>query len=107
MISKQAFGRTEHRSTRVIFGAYALSEATQAEAEPVLPFLLEHGVNHIDTAPTYGKAEVRIGPWLENHRADFFIATKTLDAAERFAARPSDAEMAAHARDFDIQPIFR
>jgi aryl-alcohol dehydrogenase-like predicted oxidoreductase len=77
MISKQAFGRTGHMSTRVVFGAYALSKATQAEAERVLPLLLEHGVNHIDTAPTYGKAEVRIGPWLENHRADFFIATKT------------------------------
>jgi len=77
MIPKQAFGRTEHESTRVIFGAWALSKATQAEADRVLELLLEHGVNHIDTAPMYGNAEMLIGPWLEKHRSDFFIATKT------------------------------
>jgi len=77
MISKQPFGRTGHASTRMIFGAYALSKATQAEADRTLELLLEHGVNHIDTAPMYGNAEKRIGPWMEEHRGDFFIATKT------------------------------
>jgi aryl-alcohol dehydrogenase-like predicted oxidoreductase len=77
MIPKQAFGRTGHTSTRVIFGAWALSEATQAEANLALDLLVEHGVNHIDTAPMYGNAERLIGPWLENHRSEFFIATKT------------------------------
>jgi len=77
MIAKQTFGRTGHISTRIVFGAWALSEATQAEADRVLELLLEYGVNHIDTAPMYGNAEERIGPWLERHRADFFIATKT------------------------------
>ena len=50
MIPKQEFGRTGHPSTRVIFGAYALSEATQAEADRILHMLLEYGVNHIDTS---------------------------------------------------------
>jgi aryl-alcohol dehydrogenase-like predicted oxidoreductase len=43
----------------------------------VLDLLFEYGINHIDTAPMYGKAEERIGPWLEKHRDQFFIATKT------------------------------
>ena len=77
MIAKQPFGRTGHMSTRIVFGAYALSEATQAEADGVLELLLEYGINHIDTARIYGKAEERIGPWMERHRADFFLATKT------------------------------
>jgi aryl-alcohol dehydrogenase-like predicted oxidoreductase len=77
MIFKQPFGRTGHASTRVLFGAYALSKATQAEADRILELLLEYGVNHIDTAPMYGNAEKRIGPWMEKHRGDFFIATKT------------------------------
>ena len=77
MISRQSFGRTGHASTRVVFGSWALSEATQAEADRVLDLLLEYGVNHIDTAPMYGDAELRIGPWLEKHRAHFFVATKT------------------------------
>jgi aryl-alcohol dehydrogenase-like predicted oxidoreductase len=77
MISKQAFGRTGQVSTRTLFGSYALSQATQAEADGILELLLEYGVNHIDTAPIYGNAETRIGPWMEKHRGDFFIATKT------------------------------
>ncbi len=77
MIPKQPFGRTGHQSTRVIFGSYALSEATQAEADITLEILLEHGVNHIDTAPMYGKAEERMGPWMEQYRDKFFLATKS------------------------------
>jgi len=77
MILKNQFGRTGHASTRIIFGAYALSKASQAEADRTLNMLLEYGVNHIDTAPMYGNAEKHIGPWMEQHRDDFFLATKS------------------------------
>src|SRR5450432_2065089 len=77
MIAQQPFGRTGHLSSRVIFGAAALGRVTQAEADRALDALLEHGVNHIDTAASYGESERRIGPWLEPRRADFFLATKT------------------------------
>lgn len=77
MIEKQPFGRTGHLSTRAIFGAAALSQVTQAAADRTLELLLEYGVNHIDTAASYGDAELRIGPWMEQHRQHFFLATKT------------------------------
>jgi aryl-alcohol dehydrogenase-like predicted oxidoreductase len=77
MIPKKSFGGTGYSSSRVIFGAYALSQATQAEADEVLELLLKYGVNHIDTAPAYGNAEKRVGAWMEKHREDFFLATKT------------------------------
>ena len=77
MISKKLFGRTGHESTRLIFGGYALSSATQAEADQVLELLLSYGVNHLDIAATYGLAEARVGPWMEKHRDAFFLATKT------------------------------
>ena len=77
MISKQVFGRTGHSSTRIIFGSYALSQATQAEADDILDLLLKYGINHIDTAPMYGNAEKRIGPWMGKYREQFFLATKT------------------------------
>jgi aryl-alcohol dehydrogenase-like predicted oxidoreductase len=77
MLEKRPFGRTGHLSTVTIFGAAALSRATQAEADGVLDVLLEYGVNHIDTAARYGDAELRIGPWMAQHRRDFFLATKT------------------------------
>ena len=76
MIGKQPFGHTGHMSTRVIFGGAALWEMTQDEADQVLELLLEYGINHIDTAPTYGDSELHIGPWMKRHRDDFFLATK-------------------------------
>ncbi len=77
MIPRQEFGRTGHQSTRAIFGSWALSKATHAEADRTLTLLHEYGVNHIDTAPMYGNAEKLIGRWLVKHRGDFFVATKT------------------------------
>lgn len=77
MIEKRPFGRTGHMSTATLFGAAALGKVTQAQADQTLDVLLEYGVNHIDTAASYGDAELRIGPWMKNHRKDFFLATKT------------------------------
>jgi aryl-alcohol dehydrogenase-like predicted oxidoreductase len=76
-IERRPFGRTGHISSAVIFGAAALGRVDQATADRVLDLLLEHGVNHIDTAPRYGDAELRIGPWMDRHRDEFFLATKT------------------------------
>ena len=77
MVQEINFGRTGHKSTRAIFGAAALSQVTQAEADKTLEVLLKYGINHIDTAASYGEAELRIGPWMAKHRQDFFLATKT------------------------------
>ncbi|HEX6141130.1 MAG TPA: aldo/keto reductase [Geminicoccaceae bacterium] len=76
-IEKRPFGSTGHLSSAVIFGAAALKDVDQATADRTLDLLLEHGVNHIDTAPSYGESELRIGPWMSRHRDDFFLATKT------------------------------
>ncbi len=77
MIERAPFGRTGFKSTRTLFGAAALSRVTQKEADRTLETLLEYGVNHIDTAASYGEAELRIGPWMREHRHQFFLATKT------------------------------
>jgi aryl-alcohol dehydrogenase-like predicted oxidoreductase len=78
-IERIPFGKTGHASTRIIFGAAALSSASQEQADRALELLLAAGVNHIDTAAVYGDAELWIGPWMERHRAEFFLATKTAE----------------------------
>jgi aryl-alcohol dehydrogenase-like predicted oxidoreductase len=77
IIKTKQFGRTGHLSSRAIFGSASLSQAGQDEANQVLELLLKYGINHIDTAPRYGEAELRIGPWMKHHRDRFFLATKT------------------------------
>jgi aryl-alcohol dehydrogenase-like predicted oxidoreductase len=77
VIPRASFGRTGHTSTRVIFGAAALGSMSQERADEVLDVLLRYGVNHLDTAAMYGDSELRIGPWMAEHRDRFFLATKT------------------------------
>ena len=77
MIPSLLFGRSAHRSRRLIFGAAALASVGQDEADRALERILACGLNHIDTAASYGDAELRIGPWMAEHRKDFFLATKT------------------------------
>ncbi len=85
MIDTAAFGRTGHRSTRVIFGAAALGAMRQEKADQVFDVLLEYGINHIDTAATYGDAELRIGPWMPRYREQFIRVCRLF--AEHLAAR--------------------
>jgi aryl-alcohol dehydrogenase-like predicted oxidoreductase len=79
VIATAPFGNTGHESTRTIFGAAALGNVSRADAERTLDLLLEHGVNHIDTAASYGDSELRVASWLRREPGHFFVATKTGD----------------------------
>jgi aryl-alcohol dehydrogenase-like predicted oxidoreductase len=86
MIARAPFGRTGHQSSRAIFGAAALSDVTQQDADRALRVVREHGVNHVDVAASYGEAEVRLAPWLKDHRQEVFLATKTGERRKEAAA---------------------
>jgi aryl-alcohol dehydrogenase-like predicted oxidoreductase len=79
MIERRPFGRTGHDSSRVIFGAAAFWAMDAEKAAALLDSALAAGVNHIDTAAAYGDSELRLAPWLSQHRGDVFLATKTGD----------------------------
>src|SRR4051794_30223273 len=85
MIGRAPVGATGHESSRVIFGAAALGRVSKAEADRALASLLEHGINHIDVAASYGDAELRVAPWLRRHPGTFFLATKTGERSYRAA----------------------
>ena len=76
-VPRRLFGRTGHQSSQVIFGAAGLARMRQERADQVLATLDEFGVNHLDTAASYGDSELRLAPWLATRRRDFFLATKT------------------------------
>jgi predicted aldo/keto reductase-like oxidoreductase len=80
------FGRSGHESTVAIFGAAALWEVDQAEADEVMETLIQFGVNHIDVAPSYGIAEERVGPWMPRERDRFFVGCKTMERTKAGAA---------------------
>ncbi len=76
------FGRTGHKSTVAIFGAAALWQVDQAEADAVMEQVIAAEVNHIDVAPSYGIAEERLGPWLSRERDRFFVGCKTMERSK-------------------------
>ena len=79
MIPTLPFGRTGHDSTRTIFGAAALGRMSQEKADAVMETVLQFGLNHIDTAASYGDSELRLAPWMRRQRDRFFLASKTGD----------------------------
>lgn len=80
------FGRSGHASTLAIFGAAAFWSIEQHKADAIMEQVLEAGINHIDVAPSYGEAEVRLGPFLKHHRDRFFVGCKTMERTREGAA---------------------
>jgi aryl-alcohol dehydrogenase-like predicted oxidoreductase len=66
-------------STVAVFGGAAFMQISQEDADRVLEQIIEAGINHIDVAPSYGQAEIRIGPWMKRERQRFFLGCKTLE----------------------------
>ena len=63
----------------LIYGAAGLSEVDQDTADRSIQQALDAGINHFDTAASYGEAELRLGPWMPQIRDRIFLATKTGD----------------------------
>jgi len=85
-MEKRRFGRTGHLSTVAIFGAAALWEMPQEDADAVVESVIAAGVNHIDVAPSYGMAEKLLGPWMPRIRDQFFLGCKTMERTKEGAA---------------------
>ena len=66
-------------STIAIFGGAAFWEISQEDADKVMQQVIEAGINHLDIAPSYGQAELRIGPWMPRERGRFFLGCKTME----------------------------
>jgi aryl-alcohol dehydrogenase-like predicted oxidoreductase len=79
-MEQRRLGRTGHYSSVAILGGAACWAATTEEAGIWLQLARDRGVNHLDIAPQYGAAESVVGPHLAAHRADMFVAGKTLRA---------------------------
>jgi aryl-alcohol dehydrogenase-like predicted oxidoreductase len=85
MIPTLSFGRTGHNSTRAIFGAAAFWDTPQKDVDTTMDLLLQNGVNHVDTAASYGRSQELLGDWIRRHGRPFFLATKTEQRTKKAA----------------------
>lgn len=70
-------GRTGHESSVAILGTAAYGRATPEEVEASFHAALDAGINHVDIAPSYGAAEVLVGPHIPAVRDRIFIGEKS------------------------------
>ncbi len=76
-MEKRTLGRTAHRSTVVTFGAYSVGYVGQDEADEAIQMVLDHGVNHMDIAPSYAQSMERVAPWMPELKDKMFLGSKT------------------------------
>lgn len=76
-MEQRRLGRLEQHSSVLIYGGAALGSVSQQEADESIAFALESGINHFDTARSYGDSELRLGPWMSKIRDRIFLSTKT------------------------------
>ena len=93
-MEQRKLGKTNHMSSVVAFGGAALWKIDQAEADAAIEMAVARGVNHFDVAPSYGDAEIHLGPWMEKHHKEVFLACKT-------QARGKDAAWESIKRSLD------
>lgn len=86
-LERRKLGRIGHESTVVIYGAASLGDVSQDQADESIQYALDAGINHFDTAASYGDAELRMGPWMPKIRKDIFLATKTEQRSKEQAMR--------------------
>ncbi len=85
-MEKRRLGRLGHLSSVLIYGGAALWSVHPDEADRSIALALEAGINHFDTAPSYGDSELHLGRWMSQVRTQVFLATK-VDERDRDAAR--------------------
>jgi aryl-alcohol dehydrogenase-like predicted oxidoreductase len=79
-IETRRLGRTGHESSVAILGGAGFWECDTDTAAEAFSLALAAGVNHLDIAPSYGHAELVVGPLVPPVRDRLFVAEKTARA---------------------------
>jgi aryl-alcohol dehydrogenase-like predicted oxidoreductase len=77
MMEKRSLGRTGEMLSIIGFGGIVVRDATPQKASEDVKLAIDAGINYFDVAPSYGDAEIKLGPALEPYRKDVFLACKT------------------------------
>jgi predicted aldo/keto reductase-like oxidoreductase len=76
-IEKRSLGKTGEMLSVIGFGGIVVKNTSTSEAADLVKLAIDSGINYFDVAPSYGNAEMMLGPALEPYRKDVFLACKT------------------------------
>jgi len=86
-LPQKEYGQTGVKLSIIGFGGIVVKDAEQQHANRIVAEAFEKGVNYFDVAPTYGDAELKLGPALEPYRRKVFLACKTTERSREGSLR--------------------
>jgi len=102
-IEKRMLGKTGIKLSAIGFGGIVVMDATAEEASKRVKQAIDYGINYFDVAPSYGNAELKLGPALEPYRKDIYLACKTMERKREGARKELEQSLINLRTDhFDI-----
>ena len=77
-MERRRLGRTGHLSSVAVLGGAAFARSDPETTAASFAEAMASGVNHLDVAPQYGRAQELLGPLIPAIRDQLFVACKTL-----------------------------
>jgi len=106
VLATRPLGRTGHLSSVAILGCCAFADGDAAAAAVAVRDAVARGVNHLDVAPSYGRAESAIAPVLAELRQQVFLAGKTMERSRAGARAELEGSLARLGVDrFDLYQL--
>lgn len=105
-LEKRSLGRTGEKLSILGFGGIVVMDATPAQASARVSEAIDYGVNYFDVAPTYGDAEIKLGPALKPYRKNVFLACKTTERKKEGARKELEQSLKRLRTDhFDLYQL--
>lgn len=76
-MEKRLLGKTGAMLSVIGFGGIVVRDAEPSDAAVSVKRAIDAGINYFDVAPSYGDAEIKLGPALEPYRDGVFLSNKT------------------------------
>jgi uncharacterized protein len=93
-VRQTTLGTTGRQVSMLGCGTMWFADMSQAETNAALNHALDRGVDYIDSARSYGDAEIKVGEAIGHRHDEFFLATKTDERSREAAAAQIDESLA-------------
>ena len=90
-IERRSLGKTGEKLSMIGFGGIVVMNATPEQASQRVSEAIDYGINYFDVAPSYGDAELKLGPALKPYRKNVFLACKTTERSKAGSRKETGA----------------
>lgn len=105
-LEKRVLGRTGLKLSVIGFGGIVVRDASPYDASERVSEAIDYGVNYFDVAPSYGDAEVKLGPALKPYRKNVVLGCKTTQRTKEGARKELEQSLKYMETDyFDLYQL--